>query len=104
MIFGCPFASDAGSGMRVVLLPDAEPESRIGPIATDSAAAPHDEIPVIPVPDWAAREFLQPSRSALREAEFIASFYEGVPFAEGERRRIEYFRRRTERAIERSRP
>ena len=100
MIFGCPFASDAGSGMRVVLLPDAEPEPRELAIATDSAPPESDPEPMpVILPEFARREFLQPSASALREAELIASFYEGVPYSIGRRKHDEYLLRKAERSL-----
>src|ERR1700758_3780491 len=101
MIFGCPFASDAGTGMRVVLLPDAEPEPRegVGAIATNAAPPDESQIPVMP--EWVARAYLQPDANALAEAELIRSFFEGVPFAVGEQRRLAYEQRKRERRIER---
>lgn len=92
------FESDKDSDMRVVVLP---PEPRKCAIATD-AAAPSESgaIPVLELGRWVREKFLQPSKSALREAELVASFYEGVPFAKGREKHDEYLQRKLERSLQ----
>jgi hypothetical protein len=94
MILPCSCESDRESGMRVCLPPiaiDAAPPPREFSLATDGAASSASEIPVLKLPKFAER-FLQPSRAALAEADYVRSLYEGVTHGEGRKRHEEYLR------------
>lgn len=84
---GCPILSDG------TLLKDHACE-----FATDSAAPQEPRMAVIEMPKWVP---VQPSAKAMREADLIASFYEGVPHPIGKAKHDAYLLRKTERSLNR---
>jgi len=95
-----PWTDDAAAVfIRNCVLPRCHGHKPAARIAAD--AAPRSEPSMMPVIEMGTFITLQPSKRAMAEADLIGSFFEGVPHATGEARRLAYLQRKLERSLNR---